>query len=80
LNGNWVLDAEQSESYKDAVRVAKDQIIAGAADNRIATLQSNQLISSVIANNRVCYGIAFTIGCIGIISFSQNEVFYIRKS
>jgi hypothetical protein len=27
LNGNWVLDAEQSESYKDAVRVAKDQIM-----------------------------------------------------
>ena len=27
MNGNWVLDAEQSETYKDAVRVVKDQIM-----------------------------------------------------
>lgn len=27
LNGNWVLDEAQSESYKDAVKVTKDQIM-----------------------------------------------------
>ncbi len=27
MNGTWVLDAAQSESYKDAVRVAKEQIM-----------------------------------------------------